>query len=52
MNFKNGQKKCPKMKTLDILCQIIQFCDHNRKLASGHQKNNSKIVIVIIFIKA
>jgi hypothetical protein len=21
MNFEIGQKKCPKMKTLDILCQ-------------------------------
>jgi hypothetical protein len=29
IDFENGQKKCPKMKTLDILWQIIQFCDHN-----------------------
>jgi len=38
------------MKTLDILLQIIQFCDHNSKLASEHQKNNSKNVIVIFCI--
>ena len=23
IDFENGQKKCPKMKTLDILCENI-----------------------------
>jgi hypothetical protein len=38
------------MKSSDIYPTKIQLCDHNLKLASEHQKNNSKSVTIIFKI--
>jgi hypothetical protein len=45
--------KCPKMKNENIFPKknkFPDFCDHNEKLASGHQKNKFYFVTVIFFI--
>jgi hypothetical protein len=45
------KKKCPKMKNPDILPTIVFHPYHILILWSGHQKNNSKFVMINFFVK-
>jgi hypothetical protein len=49
--FKNGQKKCPFSKSLDILWTKGAPPYHILIFTSGHQKNNFHFVTIIFFIK-
>jgi hypothetical protein len=50
--FKNGQKKCPKIKSADILWTKGAPPYHILKLPCGHQKNNFHFVTISFFYKS